>query len=150
MEKGALILPEMILFYYEENKLDKITGLISGGAKVDLDGKTAVDTFVRAAEKNYIEVVKLFIEAGILIDSEDKDHRTALSVACGKGHQELVTYLLSAGADAVHYYNGRYDQVAPIIEAAKNDQLEIARLLFSSAAYKKELLSLIHISEPRD
>lgn len=72
---------------------------LSEGAYVDTgdeDGKTAM---MLAAERGFLDVVKLLLEKGAHIDSRDAQGNTALMKAIGGAHNEVGKLLLESGAD---------------------------------------------------
>ncbi|XP_075419303.1 ankyrin repeat domain-containing protein 23 isoform X1 [Tenrec ecaudatus] len=62
-------------------------------------GPVDLDTFLQAATENQEAVVHKFLSDGGDPSAHDKLHRTALHWASLKGHSQLVTKLLEAGAD---------------------------------------------------
>lgn len=56
-----------------------------------------VSAFLGSAEKGNVTVVKLFVEAGMLVNTANKDGLTALHRAARAGHLELVQYLVAQG-----------------------------------------------------
>ena len=55
--------------------------------------------FVYAAERGDLVVVKLFVDAGMSVDTADHMGFSALHFAARSGHLEVVEYLVSQGAD---------------------------------------------------
>lgn len=61
--------------------------------------KFDVNNFIERAKANDIETVKLFIRAGIDIDSENEEDESAIKIAAANGNLELVKTLIENGAD---------------------------------------------------
>ena len=78
----------------------------------------AEETFHAAAEAGNLEVVKLFVEAGIDIDATNNYGSTALHVAAGSGHLEIVKYLVGQGVSVTATNN--YGSTALYVALARN------------------------------
>lgn len=79
---------------------------------------------VRAADGNVVEAAKKLLEDGAEVDMTRE--RTALHVAAGKGHAEMVDLLLDNGADVdARDHLGR----VPMYIALSRDHLDVARRL---------------------
>lgn len=63
----------VVLFFFHEEKLGKVT--------------------------NYIFKVKILVNSGAYLEARDTSERTALYLAAGRGHVEVVRYLISVGAN---------------------------------------------------
>jgi len=61
----------------------------------DKDGRTALHN---AAKGVHLEVAKVLLKIGAVIDSKDEDGRTAVHIAAQRGHLEVVNVLLKFGA----------------------------------------------------
>jgi ankyrin repeat protein len=89
------------------------------------------DEFVNMARQGDISTMKLFLAAGINPNVEDNlFHReTALMVAAGKGHTEIVKLLLEMGAnpDIQNDFNG-----TALLNAAKEGHTESLRLILEA------------------
>jgi ankyrin repeat protein len=55
----------------------------------------------KASEKGYEEIVKLLLDAGVDVKSQDRSGRSALHLAASGGHTEIVKLLLNGKADVV-------------------------------------------------
>ncbi|XP_049812372.1 L-asparaginase-like isoform X2 [Schistocerca nitens] len=87
---------------------------------------------IAAVSEGNIEKLKQLKEFGADFSCSNKDHRTALHIACCEGNAEVVQYLLMNGA-SVHMKD-RYDRT-PLIDAVNNDQHEIIKLLRQAGAH---------------
>ena len=56
----------------------------------DIDGQTAL----HAAQRGHVDVVKKLVEAGAGVRTMDTEGRTCLLLAAGRGHTEVVRYLV--------------------------------------------------------
>lgn len=90
---------------------------------------------IKAAKAGSRERVKALVEAdNTLVDVRDSDGSTALHYAVWKGHQEVVAYLLSIGADVnAHNSNGHWG-TTPLHAAAHANQPAIAQMLIDHGA----------------
>jgi len=90
---------------------------------------------VKAAKAGSLERVKALVEAdSTLVHVRDSDGSTALHCAVWKGHQEVVAYLLSIGADVnAHNSNGHWG-TTPLHAAAHANQAVIAQMLIDHGA----------------
>lgn len=73
--------------------------LVLSSASTVLSADKKADTFIEAARKGQLEVVKRMLEEGIDVNVRPKFDITALWQAAGKGHGDVVKVLLEAGAD---------------------------------------------------
>lgn len=91
--------------------------------------------FIKAAKAGSLERVKALIgEDRTLIYGRDSDGSTALHCAVWKGHQAVVAYLLSVGADVnAHNSNGHWG-TTPLHAAAHSNQAVIAQMLIDHGA----------------
>ena len=91
--------------------------------------------FIRAASEGDVEIVNLFLTAGI--DKSGLKNSNALAAAVAKNHIKVVDALLAAGYPVdIESYNG-----TPLCIAAANNYLETAKKLISAGAdadYKYE------------
>ncbi|HXU07524.1 MAG TPA: ankyrin repeat domain-containing protein [Blastocatellia bacterium] len=90
---------------------------------------------IKAAKVGSLERVKALVGAdGTLVHARDSDGSTALHCAVWKGHQAIVAYLLSVGADVnAHSSNGHWG-TTPLHAAAHANQASIAQLLVDHGA----------------
>ena len=80
------------------NDVSKVYSLVRQGADVNYnagDGRTAL---MKAAKRNFIEIVKFLIDNGADVRARDKDNKTALMGAAKKGNLEVCKLLVEAGA----------------------------------------------------
>ncbi|EED21298.1 ankyrin repeat protein [Talaromyces stipitatus ATCC 10500] len=72
--------------------------LLKEGASVEVPGNRAPPIF-RAVERNYVQIVKLLLDAGASPEFRDKEGRTALMTAAWKNQWHVLQLLISRGAD---------------------------------------------------
>lgn len=91
--------------------------------------------FIKAAKRGNLVGMKSLLESdGILIEARDTDGSTALHCATWKGHDAVVEWLLSAGADVhTHNENDHWGTTA-LHAAAHANQPRIAQRLIDAGA----------------
>ena len=90
---------------------------------------------IKAAKAGSLERVKALIgEDRTLIQVRDSNGSTALHCAVWKGHQTIVAYLLSAGADVNAHNNNGHWGTTPLHAAAHANQATIAQMLIDHGA----------------
>jgi len=90
---------------------------------------------IKAAKAGDLEKVKALVGAdSSLIHARDSDDSTALHCAAWKGHQAVVAYLLSAGADVNAHNNNEHWGTTPLHAAAHANQASIAQMLIDRGA----------------
>jgi ankyrin repeat protein len=90
---------------------------------------------IKAAKSGQIERVKgLLATDPALVHARDKDGSTALHCATWKGHQEIVAFLLEAGADVNAHNSNDHWGTTPLHAAAHANQAAIAQLLIENGA----------------
>ena len=84
-----------------------------------------------AASRGHLGVVKLLLEDGVDVNTEEEYSKIALQEAASSGHLEVVRLLLEHGADV----EADRGCDAPIIQqAASGGHLEVVRLLLQNGA----------------
>ena len=87
--------------------------------------------FLKACEEGRNEIVSLFLNTGMSVDTCDERLWTPLMFAAFNGNEEIVTMLLKKKADINHRDNAGY---APLHWAAFNGHAKIVELLLSNRA----------------
>lgn len=91
--------------------------------------------FIRAAKSGNAEKLRVLLEANPnVIHARDTDGSTALHCATWKGHQAVVAFLLSAGADVNIHSNNEHWGTTPLHAAAHANQAVIAQMLIDNGA----------------
>lgn len=99
------------------------------------DSNKAIKGMIKAAKKGDLEKVKALVASDPdLIRARDTDDSTPLHCAAWKGHQAVVAFLLSAGADANAQNNNDHWGTTPLHAAAHANQSAIAAMLIESGA----------------
>jgi len=111
-------------------RTETIRYLLEKGADIKGENREAV---IQASKMGWDDVVRLFIEKGVDI-STAVSYETALGNAVMYRRTSTVSVLLEGGAkvDASTAYKGGL--VSPLIIAAMNDDVEIAKLLMAKGA----------------
>src|SRR5205085_5430936 len=100
--------------------------LLDAGA--DVKSESGIRAFMHAAASGHTQIVELFINEGIDINSRDSSGMTVLISACtSEGNVETVKFLLANGADYNAKTNGHEDTALHI--AAANDKHELISFL---------------------
>jgi ankyrin repeat domain-containing protein 17 len=82
--------------------LDVVEILLQSGANVEDHNENGHTPLMEAASAGYVNVAKVLLENGAGINTHSNEFKeSALTLACYKGHLEMVRFLLAAGADQV-------------------------------------------------
>lgn len=80
--------------------IKKTKELIALGADVNCKDKSGTPLLMRASFRgDNAEIIKLLIDTGAKINAKDKNKKTALSYASESNYKEIMTLLISLGAD---------------------------------------------------
>jgi ankyrin repeat protein len=91
--------------------------------------------FIKAAKSGNADRLRALLENDPnLIRAVDSDGSTALHCATWKGHQDVVKFLLDAGADVNAHNNNEHWGTTPLHAAAHANQAAIAQMLIESGA----------------
>ncbi|MBL8115639.1 MAG: ankyrin repeat domain-containing protein, partial [Acidobacteria bacterium] len=105
-----------------------------GAARRELESrgkKFEVDDFIEAAEKNDVELLQVFFDAGMDANAKDQYGRTAIMGAAERGRIGAIKLLLEKGADP-NYYPPSFD--SPLLIAAQHGESEAIRVLVAGGA----------------
>ncbi|VVD06099.1 unnamed protein product, partial [Leptidea sinapis] len=87
---------------------------------------------MEAASAGHVGVAKILLEHGAGINTHSNEFKeSALTLACYKGHLDMVRFLLAAGADREHKTDEMH---TALMEASMDGHVEVARLLLDSGA----------------
>lgn len=76
--------------------------LLECGANVEDHNENGHTPLMEAASAGHVGVAKILLEYGAGINTHSNEFKeSALTLACYKGHLDMVRFLLSAGADQV-------------------------------------------------
>lgn len=87
------------------------------------------ETFVEIAQRCDVEIIELFLTAGMDPNVKNRYGNTALISAASKGSAEVIRKLINADAD-VNSKNKNGD--TPLLVAAKHSRLDIIELLVNA------------------
>jgi len=90
---------------------------------------------IKAAKNGRVESIKALVAVdSALVNARDKDGSTPLHCATWKGHQDVVAFLLKAGADVNAQNQNEHWGTSPLHAAAHANQPGIAQLLIDHGA----------------
>lgn len=91
----------------------------------------AIELFLKAAEENAVETLRVAIKNGVPVDSRDGQSRTALLIATYQNSVEAARFLIDAGADV----NAKDDlQDSPYLYAGAEGKLDILKMTIAAGA----------------
>ncbi len=105
--------------------------LLERGARSEPEGATPVLLAAAGGEEDDPAGVALLLRHKAKVDARGRDGRSALHLAAGSGHPEIVEALLTAGAD-VHARDAR--GLTPLLEAARGGSLAVLEALLAAKA----------------
>ncbi|XP_011496279.1 PREDICTED: ankyrin repeat and KH domain-containing protein 1-like [Ceratosolen solmsi marchali] len=106
--------------------------LLEAGANVEDHNDNGHTPLMEAASAGHVSVAKILLEHGAGINTHSNEFKeSALTLACYKGHLEMVKFLLEAGADREHKTDEMH---TALMEASMDGHVEVARLLLDSGA----------------
>ncbi|KMQ91742.1 ankyrin repeat domain-containing protein 17, partial [Lasius niger] len=106
--------------------------LLEAGANVEDHNENGHTPLMEAASAGHVQVAKILLEHGAGINTHSNEFKeSALTLACYKGHLEMVRFLLEAGADQEHKTDEMH---TALMEASMDGHVEVARLLLDSGA----------------
>lgn len=111
---------------------DVVLVLLEAGANVEDHNENGHTPLMEAASAGHVGVAKILLEKGAGINTHSNEFKeSALTLACYKGHLEMVRFLLEAGADQEHKTDEMH---TALMEASMDGHVEVARLLLNSGA----------------
>jgi uncharacterized protein len=88
--------------------------------------------FTKCIEKNYLNIIKAFIDLGLNVDFEMEDwDNTPLMIASSKGKIEIVDYLIKSGADVNKI---SLANKTPLLFAAEHNYFDVVKKLIDEGA----------------
>ncbi|KAK3090841.1 hypothetical protein FSP39_015089 [Pinctada imbricata] len=106
--------------------------LIEAGANVEQHNENGHTPLMESASAGHVGVARILLNAGAGINTHSNEFKeSALTLACYKGHLEMVKFLLEAGADQEHKTDEMH---TALMEASMDGHVEVARLLLDSGA----------------
>ncbi|KAJ7392340.1 Ankyrin repeat and KH domain-containing protein 1 [Desmophyllum pertusum] len=111
---------------------DVVEVLLNHGADIEAHNENGHTPLMEAASGGHVNVAKMLLERGACINSHSNEFKeSALTLACYKGHLEMVKFLLDAGADQEHKTDEMH---TALMEASMDGHVEVARLLLDHGA----------------
>nr|XP_015840312.1 PREDICTED: ankyrin repeat domain-containing protein 17 isoform X7 [Tribolium castaneum] len=106
--------------------------LLEHGANVEDHNENGHTPLMEAASAGHVDLAKILLKRGAGINTHSNEFKeSALTLACYKGHLEMVRFLLEAGADQEHKTDEMH---TALMEASMDGHVEVARLLLDSGA----------------
>ena len=113
--------------------------LLEAGANVEDHNENGHTPLMEAASAGHCSVARILLEFGAGINTHSNEFKeSALTLACYKGHLEMVRFLLEAGADQEHKTDEMH---TALMEASMDGHVEVVRLLLDSGA---QVVSISH------
>ena len=98
-----------------------------GDVFIDLPQK-----LLKAAKAGNLQLIRNIIEKNpLLVNTEDKEGRSLLLIACNKQSIKMAEFLIESGAN-INNVSKNYE--TPLIIASKKNDIELVKLLFQSGA----------------
>ncbi|KAK4881046.1 hypothetical protein RN001_004365 [Aquatica leii] len=111
---------------------DVVKFLLEHGANVEDHNENGHTPLMEAASAGHVELAKILLMHGAGINTHSNEFKeSALTLACYKGHLDMVRFLLEAGADQEHKTDEMH---TALMEASMDGHVEVARLLLDSGA----------------
>jgi uncharacterized protein len=117
-----------------DNKLEICKLLIDNGANIYQKSKVKpgkTSAIYLPTQEGYIDIVKLLIEKGVDVNTNEFHNVTPLRIAAQNGHLEIVKYLIAKGAIIDTKAD---DKATPLEVAASKGHIEIAKVLIENGA----------------
>uniref|UniRef100_A0A8D0GUT8 Ankyrin repeat domain-containing protein 17 n=1 Tax=Sphenodon punctatus TaxID=8508 RepID=A0A8D0GUT8_SPHPU len=112
--------------------VDVVKVLLESGASIEDHNENGHTPLMEAGSAGHVEVARLLLENGAGINTHSNEFKeSALTLACYKGHLEMVRFLLEAGTDQEHKTDEMH---TALMEACMDGHVEVARLLLNSGA----------------
>ncbi|NP_001191021.1 ankyrin repeat and KH domain-containing protein 1 [Xenopus tropicalis] len=112
--------------------VDVVKVLLKEGANIEDHNENGHTPLMEAASAGHVEVARVLLEFGAGINTHSNEFKeSALTLACYKGHLDMVRFLLEAGADQEHKTDEMH---TALMEACMDGHVEVARLLLDSGA----------------
>ncbi|XP_037909760.1 ankyrin repeat and KH domain-containing protein mask isoform X3 [Hermetia illucens] len=121
-----------LMFACAGGHVEAVKELLKHGANVEDQNENGHTPLMEAASAGHVEVAKVLLEHGAGINTHSNEFKeSALTLACYKGHLNMVRFLLQAGADQEHKTDEMH---TALMEASMDGHVEVARLLLDSGA----------------
>ncbi|BES92174.1 multiple ankyrin repeats single kh domain [Nesidiocoris tenuis] len=112
--------------------VEAVRVLLDAGANVEDHNENGHTPLMEAASAGHVPVAEILLARGAGINTHSNEFKeSALTLACYKGHLDMVRFLLDAGADQEHKTDEMH---TALMEASMDGHVEVARLLLDSGA----------------
>uniref|UniRef100_A0A0A9WC50 Ankyrin repeat and KH domain-containing protein 1 n=1 Tax=Lygus hesperus TaxID=30085 RepID=A0A0A9WC50_LYGHE len=112
--------------------VEAVRVLLDNGANVEDHNENGHTPLMEAASAGHVPVAEILLARGAGINTHSNEFKeSALTLACYKGHLDMVRFLLEAGADQEHKTDEMH---TALMEASMDGHVEVARLLLDSGA----------------
>eukprot|EP00094_Tigriopus_californicus_P009181 TCALIF_08851-PA protein Name:"Similar to Ankrd17 Ankyrin repeat domain-containing protein 17 (Mus musculus)" AED:0.38 eAED:0.38 QI:0/0.53/0.37/0.75/1/1/16/0/2553 len=109
-----------------------VKALLDAGANVEDHNENGHTPLMEAASAGHVKVARILLSFGAGINTHSNEFKeSALTLACYKGHLEMVRFLLDAGADQEHKTDEMH---TALMEASMDGHVEVAKLLLDHGA----------------
>ncbi|XP_033643957.1 ankyrin repeat domain-containing protein 17-like isoform X1 [Asterias rubens] len=106
--------------------------LLDTAANIEDHNENGHTPLMEAASSGHVGIAKVLLERGAGINTHSNEFKeSALTLACYKGHLQMVQFLLEAGADHEHKTDEMH---TALMEASMDGHVEVARLLLDHGA----------------
>ncbi|XP_034251058.1 ankyrin repeat domain-containing protein 17 isoform X2 [Thrips palmi] len=106
--------------------------MLEAGANVEDHNENGHTPLMEAASAGKVAVAKVLLDHGAGINTHSNEFKeSALTLACYKGHLDMVRFLLEEGADQEHKTDEMH---TALMEASMDGHVEVAKLLLDSGA----------------
>jgi ankyrin repeat protein len=100
--------------------------------------ESAVDSILRAIERNDIPTIEALLESYCISPDEVIDEYTLLGYAAEKGGKEVTKFILGKGAD-INPLSDNPDVLTPLMSAVQGGNFEIVRMFIEAGADANEI-----------
>ena len=102
--------------------VERARELIEAGADVNAKDETEQSAYLVATSEGYLELLRLTLEHGAVVDDKDSWNGTGLIRAAERGHHLVVGELLQAGIDRDHVNRIGYQAIHEAVKLGENTQ----------------------------
>ena len=117
-------------------KSEALNKLLTESVSVDVRDRKTLSLWHGIAEEGLKTELKTLLNMGVNMEARDHQGNTALSLAAGKGHEGIVRFLLSEGANVVaeDYTHTPRSGGTPLSQAVLRPHIGVVRILLDAGA----------------
>lgn len=125
---------DFLLLAAGSGDVSEVEAILNKHPEIDIDSGDRCESSAlhHAAEKGHIEVVKLLIKRGAIVNVTNMWEKTPLHSACNNGHELVVQHLVENGARIEATSNKK--RFTPLHLAAQFDHMKIVEYLVQNGA----------------